>query len=260
MRTYLLPFCLFTVMSFNIVEAQPLANHVFYDADSNVVDLYSLGGTATILTCWDDWASPSVRLLEELQVVHDNYAPYGLSVIGYYLNRNENATEEFEEQLGNGITFMMVFDTTSVFDSLYSSILGLRSIPTTFFLDTTFDVFEVFVGWRPDSFFVERLLEHWTPLGMDNEYHALPRVLTLSVYPNPFNSSATLKFDLPREMRVEIELFDLLGRSALKLSDNVFAAGTHSLAIDAASLASGVYFAHLRTVDFSTTQKLLLLR
>ncbi|NUO19862.1 T9SS type A sorting domain-containing protein [bacterium] len=96
--------------------------------------------------------------------------------------------------------------------------------------------------------------------GIENERHALPASYSLSAYPNPFNSSATLHFELPREAKVEIVLYDVLGREALRLAENVYTAGTHRALIDATPLASGVYFAELRTPEYSSTLKLLLLR
>ncbi len=87
-----------------------------------------------------------------------------------------------------------------------------------------------------------------------------PQSYSLSVFPNPFNSTATLQFELPRESRAEIILYDVLGREAMRLADDIFSAGTHQLSVEAGALASGVYFANLRTPEFSTTTKLLLLR
>ncbi len=61
-------------------------------------------------------------------------------------------------------------------------------------------------------------------------------------------------------LRVELSLFDILGRRALTLSDQAYTAGAHTLALKADHLATGLYFVHLRSADFSTTRKLLLVR
>ena len=100
----------------------------------------------------------------------------------------------------------------------------------------------------------------YTPNAAERDAESLPQSYSLSVFPNPFNSTATLNFELPREARTEIVLYDVLGREVMKLTDDVFAAGAHTLNINAENLATGVYFAELRTPEYSTIQKLLLLK
>jgi len=62
-------------------------------------------------------------------------------------------------------------------------------------------------------------------------------------YPNPFNPTTTLVFDLPEAAEVRVDVFDLLGRRVLALPVQRLAAGArHTLDLDASSLASGTYF------------------
>ncbi|MBL0062728.1 MAG: T9SS type A sorting domain-containing protein [bacterium] len=103
-------------------------------------------------------------------------------------------------------------------------------------------------------------LRDYNAYPVTNLEESVPSEFSLSAFPNPFNSTATLHFELPRETRTEIVLYDVLGREAVRLADDIFSAGTHQMSIEAGALASGVYFANLRTPDFSTTTKLLLLR
>lgn len=85
-------------------------------------------------------------------------------------------------------------------------------------------------------------------------------------YPNPFNPETTIQLDLPQDARVELLVFDLLGRQVATLVDNIKDAGRHSIAFHASGLASGVYFYRLQatTVDgiqaFHEVKKLLLMR
>ena len=61
-------------------------------------------------------------------------------------------------------------------------------------------------------------------------------------YPNPFNPSTRIAFDLPEAAAVRVDVFDLLGRSVLQIPEAPFAAGRrHHVAVDAAALPSGVY-------------------
>ncbi len=63
-------------------------------------------------------------------------------------------------------------------------------------------------------------------------------------YPNPFNPSTTIEYDTPRDGRVSIEIYDILGRKVANVDQGDLTAGRHSANIDAGMLrlASGAYF------------------
>ncbi|MEZ4700082.1 MAG: T9SS type A sorting domain-containing protein [Rhodothermales bacterium] len=61
-------------------------------------------------------------------------------------------------------------------------------------------------------------------------------------YPNPFNPSTTIQFDLPEASNVRIDVVDMLGRQVLEVPEQALAAGANQrVLIDASHLASGVY-------------------
>ena len=65
----------------------------------------------------------------------------------------------------------------------------------------------------------------------------------LGNYPNPFNPSTRISFDLPESARVSVAVFDLLGRNVLTLPAKDFEAGaSRSIDLNASSLSSGNYF------------------
>ncbi|MEJ2058508.1 MAG: T9SS type A sorting domain-containing protein, partial [Desulfofustis sp.] len=72
---------------------------------------------------------------------------------------------------------------------------------------------------------------------------------------NPFNEMARVTLDLSSSTRMNIQVFDLLGRSVLRLYNGEMIAGRHDLQIDASSLPSGVYFLHVNTDSVQLTRK-----
>ncbi len=61
-------------------------------------------------------------------------------------------------------------------------------------------------------------------------------------YPNPFNPTTTIVFDLPEDATMQVGIFDLLGRQVMALDAVDMTAGaSRQLQIDASSLASGTY-------------------
>lgn len=76
----------------------------------------------------------------------------------------------------------------------------------------------------------------------------------LGNYPNPFNPVTTIQFDLPETAEVTVKLVDMLGREALSLPSQVFQAGAqHRIAVDASSLASGVYVYQIQARGLTNT-------
>ena len=82
----------------------------------------------------------------------------------------------------------------------------------------------------------------------------------LPAYPNPFNPSTVLSFELPDASFVELIIYDIQGREVARLMDGFRSAGVHEAVFDGGELASGVYFAKLTAVDYQQTQKLLLIK
>ncbi|MEX0601323.1 MAG: T9SS type A sorting domain-containing protein, partial [Rhodothermales bacterium] len=72
---------------------------------------------------------------------------------------------------------------------------------------------------------------------------ALPSTFRLQGnYPNPFNPSTTIRFDLPEASDVSVSVFDVMGRTVLAVPASSFAAGSgRSLRVDAGRLPSGSY-------------------
>ncbi|OGN89178.1 MAG: hypothetical protein A2Z74_01245 [Chloroflexi bacterium RBG_13_46_9] len=79
-------------------------------------------------------------------------------------------------------------------------------------------------------------------------------------FPNPFNPTTIIRYQLPRSSYVTLKLFDLLGREISVLVDGLKEAGFHEVYLDASRLASGVYFYSMKTGEFNSVKKLLLLR
>jgi len=84
-------------------------------------------------------------------------------------------------------------------------------------------------------------------------------------YPNPFNPSATIEFDLPKASRVTLKIFDVVGREVATLKDNEeFEAGTAHVTFDATNFSTGAYFyriiARSEGKEFIDTKKMIFLR
>jgi|DeeseametaMP2100_FD_k123_49091_2 hypothetical protein len=93
----------------------------------------------------------------------------------------------------------------------------------------------------------------------------LPTEFASAVYPNPFNPSTTISYDLPAEADVSIVIYDAIGQEIRQLVSQQHTAGRYSIQWDAKdhlgrSVGSGVYIAKILAGQNSVTQKMLLLK
>ncbi len=79
-------------------------------------------------------------------------------------------------------------------------------------------------------------------------------------FPNPFNPSTIIGYDLPARSRVLMTVFNTLGQHVAALQNGEQEAGYHEVKFDASGLPSGMYFYRLQAGDYVATKKLLLLR
>ncbi|HEX9952067.1 MAG TPA: YCF48-related protein [Rubricoccaceae bacterium] len=81
-----------------------------------------------------------------------------------------------------------------------------------------------------------------------------------SAFPNPFRTSTTVRYTLAEAGRVDVAVYDLLGRVVTRLVSEDRAAGRHEVQWDASGLASGTYVVRLWSGDFAATQRVMVLR
>jgi len=67
----------------------------------------------------------------------------------------------------------------------------------------------------------------------------------LSVYPNPFNSMAVVRCNLPAPSDVVLRVFDLSGREVMTIQQEQLSVGTHSIILEGSNLVSGLYLVRL---------------
>ena len=99
-----------------------------------------------------------------------------------------------------------------------------------------------------------------------DESNQLPTAFNLyNNYPNPFNPTTQIRYDLPEDARVSITIYDLMGRSIKSLVHSNQTAGYHSVRWDATSdmgegVSAGMYIYTIQAGEFRQTKKMVLLK
>lgn len=79
-------------------------------------------------------------------------------------------------------------------------------------------------------------------------------------YPNPFNPVTIIKYQVAEFSHVQIKVFDLLGREVDSLIDEEKMAGNYEVVFNADDLPSGIYFYWMRSNEFSSIKKMILIK
>ena len=79
-------------------------------------------------------------------------------------------------------------------------------------------------------------------------------------YPNPFNPVTSFEYTMPEDGMVQVAVYDINGRMVAELADGYMSAGTYPVVWDANDLSSGVYMVNMISGDFSTMQKVMLIK
>ncbi|HWQ81402.1 MAG TPA: T9SS type A sorting domain-containing protein, partial [Ignavibacteria bacterium] len=82
----------------------------------------------------------------------------------------------------------------------------------------------------------------------------------LDNYPNPFNPSTSLEYEIPEVCFVTLGIYDIRGKEILTLINEKQHKGRYSVSFNAEGLNSGVYFYRLMTEKFCLTKKMVLLK
>jgi len=96
-------------------------------------------------------------------------------------------------------------------------------------------------------------------IGINNISAEIPANYSLSQnFPNPFNPSTNIRYELPKNGIVKLDVYDALGREVETLVNEKQTAGTYEVTFNATQYPSGVFFYRLNTESFSETKKMIL--
>jgi len=94
----------------------------------------------------------------------------------------------------------------------------------------------------------------------------IPKKFALKpAYPNPFNASTTIRFDLPEQSQVEIAVFDLTGKEVWRTTKTNYPAGSHSIIWNGVNrsgqlVGTGMYIFRLNSPKYRAVQKVVLMK
>jgi uncharacterized protein (TIGR02145 family) len=82
----------------------------------------------------------------------------------------------------------------------------------------------------------------------------------LNAYPNPWNPTTTIRYQIPINVFVTIKVFDALGKEVITLVNEVKSAGRYEILFNGKDLSSGVYYYQMKASKYTKTKKIILVK
>lgn len=99
-----------------------------------------------------------------------------------------------------------------------------------------------------------------TDLNGNEEETILRATILFQNFPNPYNSSTTIQFQLPKESKININLYNILGEKIQTIANGVYPQGINSILFSSDNLPSGIYLYKMQTETKSLTKKLIIIK
>lgn len=97
--------------------------------------------------------------------------------------------------------------------------------------------------------------------GVADEKNLLPKEYNLyNNYPNPFNPSTVIKYDLPKDSKVTLKVYDILGKEIMTLVDGDMKAGRYEVKLNGINLTSGMYIYRITAGNYTLSKKMMLVK
>lgn len=97
-----------------------------------------------------------------------------------------------------------------------------------------------------------------TLTGVNDNFFEPTGYLMLQNFPNPFINTTKIKYTIPENMFVTLQVYDILGNKISSLVEEKMQVGTHEIEFSATWLPAGIYTYRLQTENFTQSKKMFL--
>ncbi|MEW6195951.1 MAG: T9SS type A sorting domain-containing protein [Bacteroidota bacterium] len=181
--------------------------------------------------------------------INNNYVSY--KIYRKVKHDGVSGPEELLASVNKGVETYTDYEyvkTASYVDLVHYDVRGYYSVEQTYSDQNWIAVYgESYIRMQQDNnnMFV----------GLANE---LPIEYSISNYPNPFNPTTTIKYQLAEAGMVTLKVYDILGKEVAELINEPKEAGYYEVNFDAKNLTSGVYIYTIRSGKYVESKKMIL--
>ncbi len=111
-----------------------------------------------------------------------------------------------------------------------------------------------------DSLIIKTINYFKEPVSVNEINSYIPAKFDVKIFPNPFNPSTTIQFDVVKENNYKISVFDILGKKIKEVFTGKLKIGTYNFNIDMSANSSGTYILNVSSGDYVDVKKLVLIK
>jgi endo-1,4-beta-xylanase len=255
-----------------VIKAFELARQYFPDSTKLIINDYSItnntGATTTYLTI--------INLLKDRELI-DGIAvqAHAFSTTGAMSTHTNNLNRLAATELPIQVTEM---DIDGPSDEVQLASYQ-RIFPT--FWEHPGVIGITFWGWRPGMWRTDQMaylidndgnerpalgwlreyVENYEPTAIEETVkEVLGEFRVHNNYPNPFNPSTQITYDVPTAAHVSIDVFDITGRLVEKLVNNRKSPGSYTVTFNAANLSSGIYIYRFKAGSYTEFKRMVMIK
>ena len=219
-------------------------------------DLNEGNYSITLISTFASWCTTCLEEVPLLSQIYDSQMENGLKVIA--LGREWDYPYSCEEWAGLGATYPLINDDSLMIWAWF----GFGYIPQNIILDHTMTVRYSAIGFNQTeiSDIVDLLLSE-LPIASNEPKLNLPASYKISsVYPNPFNPTASINIKLKQLTNVNLIIRNISGKIIDTKLYNNLTIGENTLIWKSNNTSSGIYFFQIKTPNWTHIKKGVLLK
>lgn len=240
---------------YNVITPSYYTSSIFIDENIEQLTLYNYRLRTEFGNKYSEYVYISIESLEFLPIIDpSNFDLKLTTAVTVQLTWRDNSNNEQKFIINRGTNP----SSTHVIAELERNM--------TFFED----LYPVLIGNDPETYYSLVAINPHSSSNIIGDY-LIPTVLNEAEqpklifqlsqnYPNPLNPTTVINFEIPENGPVSLIIFDILGRKVETLVNEEKPAGRYEIKFDGTGLASGVYFYQLKSGNFVSTKKLILLK
>ena len=232
--------------------------------DGSMISLSDYSEDVVLLTFWWFACPPCQQEAPVIQAeLWEKYKDRNFQVLS--IGFKENLENADLWRLLYEISHLVVIDEGDVFES-YSGSLAFSTFPLNAIVSADGRLLYSEIAFDLET--LDQIIESNTTLAVsvnDDPANLPDEIRVHNAYPNPFNPSTTISFDLNVRSTLKLKIYDQIGREVITLFNGTLEPGTYSYIWDGKNrngkrVSSGIYISQLQTGDQHMIQKLTLLK
>lgn len=223
---------------------------------------YALGSISRgLFSAWNLAGTYNNTTLKSYLDPENTGATFHYSIANYDINISNRTFDNPEDDLFSGFintTGKITIDSINV---LSTGVLTLWSQDEVIINEEfNSDFGAEFVAEAFNQSF-SKILSPYVSVNISGRNNKVPKDFFMSQnFPNPFNPTTTIRYQLPVDSKVTIKLYDILGREVATLVNEDQDAGYKEVRFDASSLSSGIYIYNLIAGEYVSTMKMIVMK